>query len=153
MDVQVVELTADIALEAARLSVEMKLPMADGVILATARVYGAELWTQATDFHWGVFLRQEPRNLLSAGHVRIGVFYTIPLLEGSPHLAQVDPVVGHAIADDLSFRLGCFSHLLFCGRCCWRRGSCLGSTSGRHQGQHDNNRDQHRSRFRFALLL
>ncbi|MGB9880961.1 MAG: type II toxin-antitoxin system VapC family toxin [Anaerolineae bacterium] len=50
MEGQVVELTAEIALEAARLSVEMKLPMADSVMLATARVSGAELWTQDTDF-------------------------------------------------------------------------------------------------------
>lgn len=46
----VVELEATIALNAARLSVELRLPLADSVILATARQYGAELWTQDTDF-------------------------------------------------------------------------------------------------------
>ena len=46
----VVDLGAAIAVNAARLSVELKLPLADSVILATARQYGAELWTQAADF-------------------------------------------------------------------------------------------------------
>ena len=46
----VVELEATIALNAARLSVELSLPLADSVILATARQYGAELWTQDADF-------------------------------------------------------------------------------------------------------
>ncbi len=46
----VVELEATIALNAARLSVELGLPLADSVILATARQYGAELWTQDADF-------------------------------------------------------------------------------------------------------
>ncbi len=56
MEGQVVELTAEIALGAARLSVKRGLPMADSVMLATARVYGAELWTQDADFegHGGV---------------------------------------------------------------------------------------------------
>ena len=47
---QVVELTAEVALEAARLSVDNRLPLADSVILATARMYDAELWTQDADF-------------------------------------------------------------------------------------------------------
>lgn len=46
----VVELEATIALNAARLSVELRLPLADSVIFATARQYGAELWTQDSDF-------------------------------------------------------------------------------------------------------
>ena len=46
----VVDLEASIALSAARLSVETKLPMADSIILATARRYDAELWTQDADF-------------------------------------------------------------------------------------------------------
>ena len=46
----VVDLEATIALNAARLSVELRLPLADSVILATARQYGAELWTQDADF-------------------------------------------------------------------------------------------------------
>ena len=46
----VVELEATIALNAARLSVELGLPLADNIILATARQNGAELWTQDADF-------------------------------------------------------------------------------------------------------
>ena len=46
----VVDLGAAIAVNAARLSVELKLPLADSVILATSRQYGAELWTQDADF-------------------------------------------------------------------------------------------------------
>jgi len=50
MEGEVVELTTELALSAARLSVELRLPMADSVILATARAYGAMLWTQDADF-------------------------------------------------------------------------------------------------------
>jgi predicted nucleic acid-binding protein len=45
-----VDLDATIALSAARISVEMKLPMADSIMLATARHSGAVLWTQDADF-------------------------------------------------------------------------------------------------------
>lgn len=47
---KVVDLTATLALSAARLSVREQLPMADSVILATARAHGATLWTQDADF-------------------------------------------------------------------------------------------------------
>jgi predicted nucleic acid-binding protein len=46
----VVELDARLALLAARISMERKLPMADSVILATARAFGATIWTQDEDF-------------------------------------------------------------------------------------------------------
>lgn len=46
----VAPLTTEIALDAAVLSTEHKLPMADSIILATARRYGAVLWTQDADF-------------------------------------------------------------------------------------------------------
>lgn len=46
----VVGLGAEIAVRAAALSVDLKLPLADSIILATARKYGAELWTQDADF-------------------------------------------------------------------------------------------------------
>ena len=39
-----------LALSAARLSLEAKLPMADSVMLASARATGALLWTQDKDF-------------------------------------------------------------------------------------------------------
>ena len=45
----VVDLDARIALSAARISLECKLPMADSVVLATARAHGATLWTQDAD--------------------------------------------------------------------------------------------------------
>ena len=47
---QVVDLDSIIALSAARLSVELRLPMADSVMLATAHAHNATLWTQDADF-------------------------------------------------------------------------------------------------------
>ena len=46
----VVDLTESIALAAARASVELGIPMADSIILATARSFDATLWTQDIDF-------------------------------------------------------------------------------------------------------
>ena len=46
----VVDLDGAIALRAAKLSLEYRLPMADSVMLATARSYDATLWTQDADF-------------------------------------------------------------------------------------------------------
>lgn len=46
----VVELNATLALAAAKLSADLKLPMADSIILATARAFGATLWSQDADF-------------------------------------------------------------------------------------------------------
>lgn len=45
-----VDLDTTIALNAAKISVELRLPMADSVMLATARAYNATLWTQDADF-------------------------------------------------------------------------------------------------------
>ena len=47
---QVVELDEAIALSAAKVSVTLKLPMADSIMLATARMHDATLWTQDGDF-------------------------------------------------------------------------------------------------------
>jgi predicted nucleic acid-binding protein len=47
---RVVDLTERIALLAADLSLRTKLPMADSVILATARMHDAHIWTQDADF-------------------------------------------------------------------------------------------------------
>ena len=47
---QVVDLTAAIALAAATLGLEHKLPLADSVVLATTRLHDATLWTQDADF-------------------------------------------------------------------------------------------------------
>ena len=46
----VVDLNVPLAIDSARLSIEGKLPMADSVMLATARAHAGELWTQDSDF-------------------------------------------------------------------------------------------------------
>ena len=46
----VADLDADLALSAAKLSIDLKLPMADSVMLATAQRHGAVFWTQDADF-------------------------------------------------------------------------------------------------------
>jgi predicted nucleic acid-binding protein len=46
----VVPLDERLALSAAHLSLSAKLPMADSIMLATARAAGALLWTQDADF-------------------------------------------------------------------------------------------------------
>ncbi len=45
-----VDLDADLAISAAELSATTRLPLADSIILATARSVGATLWTQDADF-------------------------------------------------------------------------------------------------------
>lgn len=47
---QLIELTASLAIAAARISHHEKLPMADSIILATARAQNATIWTQDSDF-------------------------------------------------------------------------------------------------------
>ena len=47
---KVIDLDQSLALRAALLSAQLKLPMADSVILATARHHKAVLWTQDADF-------------------------------------------------------------------------------------------------------
>ena len=47
---KVVELDTPLALSAAKISLDLKIPMADSIILATARSYDATLWTQDIDF-------------------------------------------------------------------------------------------------------
>ncbi len=46
----VVDLDAPLAMSAAMLSAELKLPMADSIILAVAREHNATLWTQDEHF-------------------------------------------------------------------------------------------------------
>lgn len=50
MQGRVADLTVSLALSAARLSAELKLPMADSIILATARAHRATLWSQDAHF-------------------------------------------------------------------------------------------------------
>lgn len=47
---QVLDLDTATALYAAKLSMELRLPMADSVMFATARMHNATLWTQDADF-------------------------------------------------------------------------------------------------------
>jgi predicted nucleic acid-binding protein len=47
---KVVDLDRTLALSAAKLSLETKLPLADSVILTTARAHHATIWTQDADF-------------------------------------------------------------------------------------------------------
>jgi len=47
---KVIELTSEIAIQAAKLSFEKKLPMADSIILSTGYLYDAVIWTQDADF-------------------------------------------------------------------------------------------------------
>lgn len=44
-----IALDEQVAMDAARLSLELKMPMADNVILTTARLHGALVWTQDSD--------------------------------------------------------------------------------------------------------
>jgi len=46
----IIELDRDIAIHAAKISLELKLAMADSIILATARAKNATLWTQDEHF-------------------------------------------------------------------------------------------------------
>lgn len=46
----VVDLTVTLAIAASKISLEHGLPMADSVILATAKAFDAAIWTQDSDF-------------------------------------------------------------------------------------------------------
>jgi predicted nucleic acid-binding protein len=50
MQGEVIPLDATLTLSAAKLSADLRLPLADSVILATARAEGAVLWTQDAHF-------------------------------------------------------------------------------------------------------
>ncbi|MBU2601759.1 MAG: type II toxin-antitoxin system VapC family toxin [Actinobacteria bacterium] len=63
---RVVELSSPLALSAARLSLEYNLPMADSIILATARAHGATLWTQDVDFESVLGVRYIAKDLDTA---------------------------------------------------------------------------------------
>ena len=47
---RVVDLTAMLAIAASKLSLEHGIPMADSIILATAKAFDAVIWTQDSDF-------------------------------------------------------------------------------------------------------
>jgi predicted nucleic acid-binding protein len=45
-----IDLTDELALQAAKISLDYQIPMADSIILATARAHKAVIWTQDQDF-------------------------------------------------------------------------------------------------------
>jgi toxin FitB len=47
---RLLDLTPPLALSAARISAQLQLPMADSIMLASARAFNATLWTQDADF-------------------------------------------------------------------------------------------------------
>jgi predicted nucleic acid-binding protein len=58
---RVVDLSADIALSAAKFGIQYRLPLADSVVFATARHHGAHVWTQDSDFENLPDVRFTPR--------------------------------------------------------------------------------------------
>ena len=58
---EIVDLDVSIATRAAKLELEHKLPLADSVMLATARAHEAELWTQDGDFALVPGVRYRPK--------------------------------------------------------------------------------------------
>jgi predicted nucleic acid-binding protein len=59
---QIVDLTSPLALSAAQLSIDLKLAMADSLILAATRLYDATLWTQDEHFEGIVGVRYIQRS-------------------------------------------------------------------------------------------
>lgn len=61
---EIVDLTRQIAIGAALLSTDLKLAMADSIILATARAHAATLWTQDEHYFMGIsgvrFIEKKP---------------------------------------------------------------------------------------------
>ncbi len=47
---KIIDLTPGLAMEASKLSLNYNLPMADSIILATARGFDCTIWTQDSDF-------------------------------------------------------------------------------------------------------
>ena len=58
---RVIELSSSIALLAAKLSLNTKIPMADSIILATTQINDATLWTQDNDFEGRPGVRYFPK--------------------------------------------------------------------------------------------
>jgi predicted nucleic acid-binding protein len=58
---EIVDLDATLALHSAKLGVQLKLPLADSVLYATAQVFGATLWTQDAHFEGLPGVRYTPK--------------------------------------------------------------------------------------------
>jgi predicted nucleic acid-binding protein len=63
MQGRVVDLDSQLALRAAKLSLDLGLPMADSMMLATARAHEATLWTQDRDFEGMEGVEYVPRRI------------------------------------------------------------------------------------------
>ncbi len=49
-EAEVLEITSQVAIEGSKISIQNKIPMADSLIIASARSVGAKIWTQDYDF-------------------------------------------------------------------------------------------------------
>ena len=58
---KVVELSSSLAIAASKLSLAHNLPMADSIILATAREFKATIWTQDSDFKAMDYVKYFPK--------------------------------------------------------------------------------------------
>lgn len=58
---EIVDLDATLALHSAKLGVQLKLPLADSVLYATAQLFGATLWTQDAHFEGLAGVRYTPK--------------------------------------------------------------------------------------------
>ena len=47
---QVIDINTEISINAAKISIDLRLPMADSIILATSNLHNATFWTQDGDF-------------------------------------------------------------------------------------------------------
>lgn len=47
---KIIDLNVSLAMDASKLSLQYNLPMADSIILATARAHNCVIWTQDSDF-------------------------------------------------------------------------------------------------------
>jgi toxin FitB len=59
---RVIDLDSDLAINAAKLGVEFKLPLADSIIYATGQKFNAVIWTQDNDFEALAGVRYLPKN-------------------------------------------------------------------------------------------
>lgn len=63
---RVIPMDASVAVLAGRLGVELRLPLADSIVLATARMHDAILWTQDTDFQGIPGVKFKPKKEIRA---------------------------------------------------------------------------------------
>lgn len=64
---KIVEFDQELAMGAAKISLEHKIPMADSIILATAQRYDALVWTQDEDFEGISGVRYFPKRPTKTG--------------------------------------------------------------------------------------